>query len=109
MADTLTIGTELCSPNYKYRIDRVLGQGSFGITYLATMKVETEVKVHGPLGDITEKGIREVHVCIKEFFMKDMNSRESTGFVNETSSSRRRSLPRPPTAVMWTLAVAARG
>ena len=87
MEHTLTIGTELRSPNYKYRIDRVLGQGSFGITYLATMKVETEVKVHGPLGDITEKGVREVHVCIKEFFMKDMNSRESTGFVNETSSS----------------------
>ena len=44
----------------KYRIERVLGQGGFGITYLA---VQTSL---------------ERNVAIKEFFMKDFCSRDST-------------------------------
>ena len=44
----------------KYRIGRVLGQGGFGITYLA---VQTSL---------------ERNVAIKEFFMKDFCSRDST-------------------------------
>ncbi len=47
----------------KYRIQKVLGQGTFGITYLATMKV------NGSGCDM------EVDVAIKEFFMKEQNTR----------------------------------
>jgi len=44
----------------KYRIERVLGQGGFGITYLA----------HNTVFDID--------VAIKEFFMKDENDRDGS-------------------------------
>ena len=47
----------------KYRIERELGQGSFGITYLA---------VHTAL---------ERKVCIKEFFMKEINTRNADGSI----------------------------
>jgi len=43
----------------KYRIERVLGQGGFGITYLAT---------HTTLGSL---------VAIKEFFIKGVNERDA--------------------------------
>ena len=56
--------------NGKYRIEKVLGQGSFGITYLATMKI----KVGGNLGDMEAT----VNVAIKEFFMRDLNGREGS-------------------------------
>lgn len=46
-----------------YRIERVLGQGSFGITYLATHLV------------LNKK------VAVKEFFMKGLNSRGAGGLV----------------------------
>ena len=54
----------------KYRIEKVLGQGSFGITYLATMKV----KLGGNLGDMEAV----VKVAVKEFFMKDYNERSGS-------------------------------
>ncbi|MBR6197501.1 MAG: serine/threonine protein kinase [Bacteroidaceae bacterium] len=47
----------------KYRIERMLGQGSFGITYLAT---------HTTL---------DKKVAIKEFFMKELNSRDDGGSI----------------------------
>ena len=47
----------------KYRIERVLGQGGFGITYRAIMRD----RVSGKLGAMEI----EVPVAIKEFFMKD--------------------------------------
>ena len=56
--------------NGKYKIEKVLGQGSFGITYLATMKI----KVGGNLGDMEAT----VNVAIKEFFMRDLNGREGS-------------------------------
>ncbi len=55
---------------YKYKILKKLGQGTFGITYLATSKASME----GPLGIIET----EVKVAIKEFFMRDINGREGT-------------------------------
>ena len=44
----------------KYCIESVLGQGGFGITYLATQE------------------ILERKVCIKEFFMRDFCSRSES-------------------------------
>lgn len=49
--------------NGKYKIEKALGQGGFGITYIATQ-------------DLLER-----KVCIKEFFFKDSCSRSSTGDV----------------------------
>ncbi len=63
----------------KYKIIRTLGQGGFGITYLAKQRVAIE----GPLGKIDV----EVEVTIKEFFMKDLCNRdESTTWVSVPSS-----------------------
>lgn len=54
----------------KYRIDRVLGQGGFGITYLAW------------------NTLFDVNIAIKEFFMKDENGRDgnSVTMPNTTKS-----------------------
>ena len=49
--------------NHKYSIVKVLGQGGFGITYLAKMRTV----VSGALGEMDI----EVDVAIKEFFIKD--------------------------------------
>ena len=68
----LTNGTLL--QGGKYRIESVLGQGAYGITYLATTKVK------GPLGDIAVK------VAVKEFFSKELNTRKVDGNVSEVSS-----------------------
>jgi len=76
ISNALPRGTILQGPKNKYRIQHVLGQGSFGITYLAT----TEMQVSGPMGSFTAK----VQVAVKEFFMKDLNGREGT---EVTSSS----------------------
>ena len=51
-------------------MEKVLGQGSFGITYLAT----TCVEVTGPLGTLTA----DVQVALKEFFMREVNGREGS-------------------------------
>lgn len=72
----LAIGTYINKG--KYRIDKVLGQGSFGITYLATAKFSTD----GGLGkiDVVAK------VAIKEFFMSELNSRKEDGSTIEGST-----------------------
>lgn len=63
--DTLPIGTLLRGKSYSYQIQKKLGQGSFGITYLAS------VQMAGALGSIDAN----VKVAIKEFFMRDINGR----------------------------------
>ena len=63
-------GTSLQGGEYSYRIDRVLGQGSFGITYLAYAKVT----IGGKLGKLQG----EMPVAVKEFFMRDINGREGS-------------------------------
>ncbi len=65
MRQQLSAGTLLHGGTY--RIDGVLGQGSFGITYLAE---------HTGLGR---------KVAIKEFFMRDLNSRADDGSITGMS------------------------
>ena len=66
--NALKPGTLLQGKSYTYTIQKVLGQGTFGITYLAT----TKVKVAGALGALETT----MQVAIKEFFMRDINGRE---------------------------------
>ena len=60
MSMQLSAGTSL--QNGKYRIEKVLGQGGFGITYLA------------------EQQFLERKVCIKEFFMRDFCNRSESNY-----------------------------
>lgn len=76
MATELKIGTTL--HNGKYTIVKLLGQGSFGITYLAT----TKLTMMGKLGQMDTT----VYVAIKEFFMSEMNSRSKDGSSIEGSN-----------------------
>lgn len=59
---SLTPGTVLKSENYTYHIERVLGHGAFGITYL----VNTSISMKGQLGTI-RTGVK---VALKEFYME---------------------------------------
>lgn len=59
--------------NGKYKIERMLGQGGFGITYLAKQKVS----VAGALGTIDA----EIEVTIKEFFMKELCNRDEASSI----------------------------
>lgn len=63
--NALRIGTELYSPKFTYTIDAVLGQGGFGITYLATAEVM--------VGDIPQ----EFHFAIKEHFVSELCERDT--------------------------------
>ena len=67
--DALPQGTILRG-EHTYKIIKKLGQGTFGITYLATMSTT----IAGKLGAIDT----EVKVAIKEFFMRDINGRDGT-------------------------------
>ena len=69
MGTTLKTGKTL--QNGKYTIVKSLGQGSFGITYLAT----TKLTITGKLGKMDTT----FNVAIKEFFMNEMNSRARDG------------------------------
>lgn len=61
----LPLGSILYGKSYTYKIEKVLGQGSFGITYLASISISGEL---GSLGT-------SIKVAIKEFFMKEINGR----------------------------------
>lgn len=76
MSTELGNGTTL--QNGKYTIINSLGQGSFGITYLAT----TKLTMTGKLGQMDTT----VNVAIKEFFMSEMNSRANDGSSLDGSS-----------------------
>ena len=65
---SLPVGTVLAGNEYHYKILKVLGNGSFGITYLS------EILLLGKLGTVNIRG----YVAIKEFFMKDINERNGT-------------------------------
>lgn len=72
---TLLPGTKVKGTNLEYTVDHVLGEGSFGITYLAT----TNVTIHGELGDLDTF----VHVTLKEFFMEGKMEREGERVVRD--------------------------
>ena len=66
---TLPVGTILKSPKFDYRIEEVLGQGGFGITY----KVSTTV--------MFDKVPIFTYFTVKEHFMKDACERDDAGNV----------------------------
>ena len=67
--NALPEGFILQGPAHTYRVERVLGQGSFGITYLAT----TKVTINGALGSLETT----INVALKEFFMAEVNGRDN--------------------------------
>lgn len=69
-------GTLLNGKNNTYRIERALGQGSFGITYEATLLLI------GSLGEIPS----ETKVAIKEFYMEDFSFRDGNDVRSSTGS-----------------------
>ena len=68
ISNSLPQGTILRGAKNTYTIQQALGQGIFGITYLAT----TTMKVNGQNGSFMAK----IQVAVKEFFMRDLNARE---------------------------------
>lgn len=70
--NALSIGTVLEGQNVRYRIDKVLGQGAFGITYKAT----GFTVIKGALGEEVAEMARPK--AIKEFFMNNFNQREAS-------------------------------
>ena len=74
--NTLPLGYVLKSNLYNYKIEKVLGQGAFGITYLASIELQ------GGLGNLESN----IHVTIKEFFMKEISGREGTSVTSSASS-----------------------
>ena len=70
----LRAGTTLNGDQYIYRIERILGQGAFGITYLATTEI------------VGKFGRLPVKVALKEYFAKELNSRAEDGSVRDASS-----------------------
>ncbi len=70
---TLEIGACLKSDDIVYRIEEILGQGSFGITY----KAKTYILLKGKYGE--ELVETNKWKAIKEFFMKEINERNEDG------------------------------
>lgn len=74
--NALRMDEVLNGASYKYHIEKVLGQGSFGITYLAS------VKMAGALGAIDTN----IKVAIKEFFMHGINGRSGATVTSGSQS-----------------------
>ncbi len=72
MSNTMTLlpGYVLRGRNREYNILKVLGQGTFGITYLA----QTQMVLEEALGGLEVT----VQVAVKEFFMREVNGREGS-------------------------------
>jgi len=73
----LSVGYRLHGENFTYEIDDILGQGSFGITYLAHILFE------GKLGSLKKA---KQSVAIKEFYMCDINTRDESFILNGSHS-----------------------
>lgn len=76
---TLKIGKELHGDNILYRIESVLGQGSFGVTY----KAKAFTVMRGKFGE--ELVETNTPKAIKEFFMKEVNERDESGSITGMS------------------------
>ncbi len=74
--NALRMDEVLNGASYKYHIEKVLGQGSFGITYLAS------IKMAGALGAIDTN----IKVAIKEFFMHGINGRSGATVTSGSQS-----------------------
>ncbi len=77
--NSLAAGTVLKGRSRSYEIVKTLGQGSFGITYLA----KTKVQMSGELGSLS----MDMSVAVKEFFMKKINGREGTTVTSGSDDS----------------------
>ena len=64
---SLQIGTILRGKSHSYRVEKILGSGSFRITYLAEVIFGNSSKAN-----------TSIKVTIKEFFMKEFNGREGS-------------------------------
>lgn len=67
---TLPVGTILTGGKYPYRIEKVLGQGNFGITYLSSTRIKIGTTAH------------EVYFAIKEFFSQEAKCYREEGNPN---------------------------
>lgn len=74
-SDCLPSGTIIHGKSFNYRIKMILGHGSFGIIYLASIVVSDSS------GDIESK----VNVAVKEFFMRGISERTGLTVTNNCS------------------------
>ena len=70
--------TIIQSPKNTYRILCTLGQGGYGITYLAETTMKVTSVVTGELGQVRQTHDATVKVALKEFFLKEVNGRDGT-------------------------------
>ena len=71
-------GTVVKSPQRTYLIEKVLGQGGFGITYQAETQAVVSSVIDGPFGSERQTKTVTLRVALKEFFMKNINGRSGT-------------------------------
>lgn len=72
----LPANTILHGKSYNYCIEKAIGSGTFGITYVA------KVRLKGTLGELQT----DTTVAIKEFFMRDFNGRIGTDVLSGSNS-----------------------
>ena len=85
---SLKVGDQLRGEAYSYHIERVLGAGTFGITYKAYTFTQGQRELSGELGSFNAEVTMRATVAIKEFFMRDYNTRNPvTGEVNRVDES----------------------
>ena len=85
---TLKVGDQLRGVSYSYQIERVLGAGTFGITYKAYAVTQGQKELSGELGSFHAEVTMRATVAIKEFFMRDYNTRNpNTGEVNRVDEN----------------------